>query len=147
MVSGNHKLKSGTIGKRNYTLIPTLVWFIFLSIITSGCDKVDDNQTITYGNMTDQDGNIYKTVKIGKQVRMAENLKTTKYSNGTPIPLVETATEWQALGPAGKGYCWYDNNSDNKDTYGALYTWAAAMNGALSSSFEPSDVQGVCPTG
>jgi hypothetical protein len=127
MDSGKHKLKTATIRKRNNTLIITLVRFVFLSILTCGCFKGDDNPPVTYGNMTDQDGNIYRTVKIGKQVWMAENLKATIYSNGTPIPLVETATEWQALGPVGKGYCWYDNNTDNKDTYGALYTWAAAM--------------------
>jgi len=133
------------MGKKSNILVSLLVQLIFLSILTCGCCKVDDSPT--YGSMTDQDGNIYKTVAIGKQVWMAENLKTTRYSDGTLIPLVEATTEWQALDPTDKAYCWYDNNIDNKDTYGALYTWAAAMNGALSSFYEPSDVQGVCPTG
>jgi hypothetical protein len=46
-----------------------------------------------------------------------------------------------------KAYCHVDNNSANKADYGLLYTWAAAMNGASSSTSNPSGVQGVCPSG
>lgn len=69
--------------------------------------------------ITDVEGNVYKTVKIGEQWWMAENLRTTKYSDGTDIPLVTDNSEWANLEtPA---YCWYDNNESYKDTYGALY--------------------------
>lgn len=78
---------------------------------------------------------------------MAENLKTTKYADGTAIPLVTGNSNWNALTPTGKGYCWYSDDINNKATYGALYTWAAAMNGAASSIAIPSGVQGVCPSG
>jgi uncharacterized protein (TIGR02145 family) len=97
--------------------------------------------------VTDIDGNVYNTVTIGTQTWMKENLKTTKYSNGTGILLVNTSATWDALTNKSKAYCWYDDNINNKDTYGALYTWAAAMNEALSSTTKPSGVQGVCPTG
>lgn len=110
----------------------------------------------TYGNeisfeakqsLTDYDGNIYEIVKIGDQIWMAENLKTTHYSDGTAITLVENQMDWDALTETDKAYCYYDNSSTNKDAYGTLYTWAAAMNGAASSNVVPSGVQGACPIG
>jgi len=94
--------------------------------------------------LTDVDGNTYKTVKIGNQTWMAENLKTTKYADRTPITKVEGNTEWGNLNNnnTDKAYCYPDNN-DNTD-YGALYTYAAATNGIVYTTV---DVQGVCPDG
>ncbi len=97
--------------------------------------------------VTDYDGNVYNTVTIGMQVWMKENLKTTHYANGTAIPLVTGDSNWVALTSTSKSYCWYNDDIANKATYGALYTWAAVMNGALSTTKNPSGIQGVCPTG
>jgi uncharacterized protein (TIGR02145 family) len=97
--------------------------------------------------VTDIDGNVYNTVAIGTQVWMRENLKTTHYENGTAIPLVTGNSNWAALTITSKAYCWYNDDIANKETNGALYTWAAAMNGSLSSVINPSGIQGVCPTG
>lgn len=69
----------------------------------------------------DVDGNEYKTVVIGSQTWFAENLKTTKYASGKAIPNVTDKTKWVDCKSA--AYCWYDNNSSNKDEYGALYNW------------------------
>jgi uncharacterized protein (TIGR02145 family) len=78
----------------------------------------------------DIDNNIYNTVTIGTQVWMKENLKTTKYSNGTDIQLVTDNTAWGNLGSP--GYCWYNNDEDSfKGVYGALYNWYAASAGNL----------------
>ena len=75
--------------------------------------------------ITDIDGNVYRIVTIGSQTWMGENLKTTRYYDGTPIPLITDATEWSELETP--GYCWYNNNeSENKGLYGALYNWYAA---------------------
>jgi uncharacterized protein (TIGR02145 family) len=71
----------------------------------------------------DGDGNIYQTVTIGHQVWLASNLKTTTYNDGTPIKNVKPGDEWVKTNTG--AYCWYMNNSDNKDTYGALYNWYA----------------------
>jgi len=95
--------------------------------------------------ITDIDGNVYNTVAIGTQKWMKENLKTTKYSDGTAIPLVNNVTSWAALSTTSKAYCWYNDDIANKATYGALYTWAAAMNGTASTSANPSNVKGICP--
>jgi uncharacterized protein (TIGR02145 family) len=79
---------------------------------------------------------------------MAENLRATHYADGTPIPKLIGDTEWDNLGISDKAYCWYNNDSaSNAETYGALYTWAAAMDGAASSNSNPSGIQGVCPDG
>ncbi|MEA4935104.1 MAG: fibrobacter succinogenes major paralogous domain-containing protein [Paludibacter sp.] len=70
-------------------------------------------------SVTDIDGNVYSTVTIGTQTWMAENLKTTHYRNGDPIPNVTGDSQWGNLYSG--AYCWYDNNIANKDIYGALY--------------------------
>jgi len=85
------------------------------------------------GIVKDVDGNSYKTIKIGNQVWMAENLKTTKLSNGKPILMISDENEWrmtqQALTPA---YCWYNNDSATYAmTYGPLYNWYAVGTDSL----------------
>jgi uncharacterized protein (TIGR02145 family) len=78
--------------------------------------------TQNYGTVTDIDGNVYKTITIGTQIWMAENLRTTRYNDGTAIPLVKDEAAWAGLSTS--GYCWYRNEEANfKETYGALYNW------------------------
>jgi len=87
----------------------------------------------------DIDGNTYKTVTIGTQTWMAENLKTTAYNDGTTIPLVTDETVWTSL--SSPGYCWYNNDETAfKGTYGAIYNWYA-VDAAGNNS------KNVCPTG
>ena len=72
----------------------------------------------------------YRTVKIGSQVWMAENLKTTLFNDGTPIPLVKDDKEWENL--TTPGYCWYENTRGKYiEPYGALYNWFAVNTGKL----------------
>ena len=103
----------------------------------------------TTGTVTDYDANTYNSVKIGLQWWMAENLKTTHYSDGTAIPLVTDSLIWAALGDnnTDKAYCYYENYIANADAYGNLYTWSSAMNGATGSDANPSGVMGICPVG
>jgi uncharacterized protein (TIGR02145 family) len=92
------------------------------------------NQIIFTASIADIESNIYKTVQIGTQVWMAENLRTTIYRDGSSVPNVTVATEWNTL--ATDAYCWYDNNEASyKALYGALYNWFAVNKGTL------------CPTG
>lgn len=85
------------------------------------------------GTINDADGNTYNTIWINGRQWMKENLKTTKYRDGTNIPNVTENGTWAGLStPA---YCWYNNDIANKPTYGALYNWYAVNTGNL------------CPTG
>ncbi len=76
------------------------------------------------GTVKDIDGNVYKTVRIGHQVWFAENLRTTRYNDGTAIQNVRDFKSWGTTKTG--AYAWYMNNIDNKPTYGALYNWHAA---------------------
>ena len=83
----------------------------------------------------DGDGNYYGVVTISDQCWMMENLKTTQYSNGTPIEYPgnnNSAWENNTTG----AYAWYDNDINWKDSYGALYNWHAVNN-----------TNGLCPYG
>lgn len=73
--------------------------------------------------MTDADGNVYSAVKIGKQVWMAENLRTTKFNDGSAIPRFADSTASEA--PPSLGYCYYNNMTidDSIKKFGALYNW------------------------
>jgi len=75
------------------------------------------------GTVIDIDGNVYKTIVIGDQCWMMENLKATHYRNGDPIPHITDAGEWAALSDG--AYCEYDNDSANVTVYGRLYNWYA----------------------
>ena len=85
-------------------------------------------------SVSDIDGNVYKTVQIGTQTWMAENLKTTRYNDGYQIPNVIDNSEWIALHTG--AYRWYNNDAATyKNMYGALYNWYTVSTGML------------CPTG
>jgi uncharacterized protein (TIGR02145 family) len=94
---------------------------IFASIVTSGKSS---------GKLKDADGNEYKTVKIGSQVWMAENLKTTKYNDGTEIANVTSDKQWGELKTG--AYCNYEKKESNAATYGRLYNWYAINTGKLA---------------
>ena len=109
--------------------LSTMVIFIMFLQISFKSNAQDSTEVVK-----DIDGNIYKTVKIGTQTWMAENLKTTKFNDSTAIPLVNDNFIWaQLTTPA---YCWYNNDSIvSKNTTGALFNWYAVNTNKL------------CPTG
>ena len=106
---------------------------------------------------TDYDGNVYDAVQIGDQIWLRQNMRTTHYSDGTPIP------NGMEIPPEDPEWAWYEQNhsgiqnSDstayyyeipnaNKDYYGLLYNWPAAVRGNMGKTYS-GDVQGVCPNG
>jgi uncharacterized protein (TIGR02145 family) len=80
--------------------------------------------------MIDGSGNVYNTVKIGDQIWITENLKTTKYTNGSNMTEITGNADWAAS--AGKpAWCWADNDVTNKNKFGALYNWEAVRSGKM----------------
>jgi len=107
------------------------ILFGLLIICVAGltsCSKDKDKDTPD-NSVTDADGNKYSTVKIGTQTWMAENLKTTKYNDGTAITNVTDGTAWKNLTTG--AWCNYDNDAGNNITYGRLYNWYAVNTGKL----------------
>jgi uncharacterized protein (TIGR02145 family) len=90
-------------------------------------------KTLLKDQITDTEGNFYNTITIGTQVWMKENLKATSYNDNTVIPSVADGAVWDKLKTP--GYCWYLNENEYKNIYGALYNWYAVNTGKL------------CPTG
>ncbi len=96
-----------------------------IGLIGVQCKSTQKKQTLK-----DIEGNIYQTITIGTQFWMAQNLRTTKYNDGTAIPLVTDNRTWGAL--ATPGYCWYNNDAATfKSAYGAIYNWYTVNNEKL----------------
>lgn len=108
--------------------IYSILAFVMVVAFATSCNKNDEQ---TPEIITDINGNIYHSVTIGTQIWMVENLKVTKFNDGTPLSLISDSAEWASLSTP--GYCWYDNNeSAYKDSYGALYNGYATKTGKLA---------------
>ena len=117
-------------------LISQLLILGMFLLLTTSCKRSDGNLGSSLeGTMTDIDGNTYKTIQIGRQVWMAENLKTTRYRNGDPIPNVTADLQWTALSTG--AYCWFNNDAaSNRAIHGAIYNW-----------YTIADSRNIAPTG
>ena len=107
-----------------------------VSFTTRSLEGFNFNADLTYGSVSDAEGNDYKTIRIGTQTWMAENLRTTRYDNGdligTTIP--DSLNIYQENEPK---YQWaYEGNESLVTVYGRLYTWYAIK-----------DSRNVCPAG
>jgi uncharacterized protein (TIGR02145 family) len=100
---------------------------------TCGAQNVH-NPELTYGSMTDQEGNVYKTIVIGTQEWMAENLNTSIYRNGDAIPTNLDNAAWQNT--TSGAWAYYNNDAGNACPYGKLYNWYTCV-----------DARGLCPVG
>ena len=136
-------------GKGNYScnlkrLAPCTQYYVrafAINDVDTAYGEVKDFTTVPFtcgSTLTDIDGNEYGTLLLGSQCWMKQNLRTTRFADGTEIPAGGLNNH--------SGARRYAPNS-NLDTYGYLYNWDAAMNGSASSSANPSGVQGVCPDG
>ena len=116
-------------------LTPITTYYVrAYAIIDAGTAYGNELSFTTLSPVTDIDGNVYNTVAIGAQVWITENLKTTRYNDGTLIPNVTDGATWKLL--TSGAYCWYDNNEAKYKSYlGALYNWYTVETSTL------------CPTG
>lgn len=117
--------------KTIYVRISVIAVIGFFLLFASACKKTSDPPPPEPNVVTDVDGNVYNIVTIGTQVWMVENLKTTRYNNGSPIPLVTDNDQWKLL--KSPGYCWPLNDAASYSSpYGALYNWFAVNTGKLA---------------
>jgi uncharacterized protein (TIGR02145 family) len=92
------------------------------------------NDDLEYGNVADNEGNVYRTIVIGSQVWMAENLKTSHFNNGDEIPIIQADSDWQAA--SAPACCSIFNDAQFDCPYGKLYNRYVVL-----------DARGVCPVG
>lgn len=104
---------------------------MLIIILLNSCTEDDSINSVIYGStVTDIDGHVYHTVKIGSQTWMVENLKTTRLNDGTEIPLVDEDSIWTfRTTPC---FCFYHSTGTNRNTYGALYNWYTVNTGKLA---------------
>ncbi len=131
--------KADPEGESNYTIegisqVLSVPYAIYAQQ-TAGLDEIIE-MLIDAGvyRLRDADGNVYRVVRIGEQVWMAENLRTTKYRDNTSIENPHDNSSWQSN--TSGAYAWFVNDIDNKEKYGALYNWYAVAN-----------TRGLCPEG
>ena len=125
------------VEKRATTQIDSIIFYKVGTVTTTpiGTITTPPKGTPTVGSMSDGENNSYKTVTYGTQTWMAENLRVTKYNDGTTIPTGIAALAWGTLTTG--AVCTYKNtsNADTIKTFGRLYNWYAVNTAKL------------CPTG
>lgn len=113
-----------------------------IAILFTNCIKVKESAGDKI--LSDIDGNIYTTTTIGTQTWMVENLKTTKYSDGTLILNITVNETWNA---ANYGvYCDYENTPSISTIYGRLYNWYVVDNNS-ATKVASNKGKNICPTG
>jgi uncharacterized protein (TIGR02145 family) len=138
-IDGKVEFQNLRVSASGDTLYLTNGNFVIIPGISAANTGANTPPTSGYGpNITDIDGNTYKTIYIGSQQWMGENLKTTRYSDGTEIPNITDNTEWIYIRKG--AYCIYDNDSKNNNIYGKLYNWYVTNTTANGN-------KNVCPTG
>ncbi len=103
------------------------------SIITANGSPITNTLNII-GMLSDVEGNLYQTIEIGDQLWMAENLRSTKYNDGTEIPYISNPHDWE-INTSNPAFCWYYNSEyEYKEDYGALYNWHVVATDKLCPS-------------
>lgn len=132
--SGNNSFTSNIIGLTTNTPY-------FIRAFATNSSGTGYGETISFntqggtiGTVNDIDGNLYHTIIIGTQVWLVENLKTSKYRDGSSIPYITDKLVWSEL--TSPGYCWYNNSTGYKNLYGGLYNYYTIV-----------DSRKLCPSG
>ena len=115
-----------------YALLSILMCVLLISCIIAKKSETGEftmpkippqTEPIHQEHLTDIDGNVYPTVRIGNQVWTVHNLRTTRYNDSTPIALVTDEALWRKATTG--AFCYYDNDDANQEKYGVLYNWYA----------------------
>ncbi len=122
--------------KAKFQIYPIII-LCALAVVFTACNDEGEEEEPSDPNkstVTDSDGNSYPTIKIGEQWWMAENLKSTSFSNGEDIPNLIASGAWASTEAA--GYCNFANDSANGEVYGHLYNYYSTVDG-----------RNICPEG
>jgi uncharacterized protein (TIGR02145 family) len=96
-------------------------------LTTKPSPKYIFNPKLMYGTVSDKEGNSYKTIRIGNQTWLAQNLRATKFQNGDQIPLVSDIQTWlKSTSPCQSAYSFNENN-DSLSKYGRYYNWQSVI--------------------
>lgn len=130
---------NNTFGANLTGLVENNTYYFRAYCINNGVMKLGEilsfkTNTDMPANMVDIDGNIYPVVKIGAQVWAAENLRTTKFADGSSIPYVSGSSQWESMSSAAR--CFYNNDANINSVSGTLYNWYATV-----------DPRKLCPNG
>jgi uncharacterized protein (TIGR02145 family) len=136
--SGSPITVSGLTNGTAYTFTVVATNIVGNSLASSASNSVTPSSPVI-----DVEGNVYNTIYIGTQLWMAENLKTTKYNDGTAIPNITDDATW-ATATTG-AYSDYSNTPANSTTYGRLYNWYAVDNNT-ATMVASNGGKNVCPT-
>lgn len=119
-----------------YKNIVVLIVFTISAFIQCSTENQSDFKDlfICGETLSDINGNTYNTVLIGNQCWMAENLRTSTYSDGSELPNYPVQADWRTTDFG--GWVNYANNSNYDELYGKIYNW-----------FAVTDSRGICPTG
>jgi uncharacterized protein (TIGR02145 family) len=143
-------VSSTTFNSKIYNLLPNTTYYFRtylnlngqgnivygkeISITTPPSETSQFNLNKTYGNVSDVEGNLYKTIQIGNQTWMAENLRVSKFNNGSSIN--EVAVNSSFYNNGNPAWCYYNDSVHYNNLYGKLY-----------NSFVVTNINNVCPTG
>lgn len=120
--------------KIRFWRIEAILFCVFFLLCCTDKDEslIIINPWVNYGSLTDVEGNTYKTILIGTQTWMVNNLTTTRLNDGTSIPIVTDAATWSNI--TTPACCWQNNDPARKITYGVLYNWYTVNSGKLCPS-------------
>jgi uncharacterized protein (TIGR02145 family) len=125
------------VGEGNFVIIPGLSeangFTTGTALHSCGAENMH-NPDLIYGSMTDQEGNVYKTIVIGTQEWMAENLSTSVYRNGDVIATGLSTSQW--TNTVQGAWAYFQNDASKNCPFGKLYNWYACV-----------DARELCPTG
>jgi len=123
--------------RSRYRIYVILLIGLVINVFLTSCEEAVPVKYPDYtgerGIIYDIEGNIYKTIGIGPQIWMAENLRSTSLNDNTEIKYLKDSLDWTSISVP--GYCWYNNDTLLEIPYGGLYNWSAV------------NTEKLCPTG
>jgi uncharacterized protein (TIGR02145 family) len=129
VITASDFINTNIVSKQLPALSPSSNIEVRLSGQQGAFVKLRVEGSLQRGVISDNEGNYYHTIKIGSNTWTVENLRTTKYNNGTPLQYVTDDKTWANMDVIYTGsYCYYNNDSAYKETYGTMYNWVAAGN-------------------